>query len=466
MKVLTCNGFDSSITSAYGKPILYKKQGSTVNTFTIAASIKNKTYEPSTGMATVEFDLTYPEDGRTYYIEVDSPDNSVDAYYSKPNGKSVILPNGKDYIGFYILKINPNSGIEAVCGINKIISLKTVDNFPPEMTFSKSYWDTSYFYIDNVSIADKKEGLANNTNHGITNFDCYYSKTDLGDNPSVETAERKSVLKKTINFETDPNSSSKKCAKIPFSDVEQGEYYLYAYLKDNNGNGKLKLLSQQVISSLVHGVYFSLRDATPEVVKLADKKLEVTIPQGYSGKINRYMLEQKNGKWVWKDFDGGYYEYDDSYAIYDYDDSSNGTKDHFMMVTAWENTGSWGTYHLKPLYYYPNYKNGEITCLSTSWLKVDNGYQIFCDAPAFCHTLYSTRKITSGNTKKDALEWEAQAQETGLVVSPNGTSFTYKHDKAKSGDNLYEIPDGNWYTTICHFADGTVLMSPVEQMHR
>ena len=93
-------------------------------------------------------------------------------------------------------------------------------------------------------------------------------------------------------------------------------------MQDKKGNGQLILLSQQTINTRTHGVYFSLRDATPSVVKRANRNLEVTLPQGYDGWINRFMLEQKNGKWVWTDFEVGYddgrYEYDSS-TTYDYD---------------------------------------------------------------------------------------------------------------------------------------------------
>lgn len=33
-------------------------------------------------------------------------------------------------------------------------------------------------------------------------------------------------------------------------------------------------------------------------------------------------------------------------------------------------------------------------------------------------------------------------------------NFTY------SDDNIEGVPEGNYYTTIVHFADGTVLMTP------
>ena len=462
-KVLTINGYMSYVRSSYGEPCSYAKNGTISTTFSISSNIKGATYEPSTGMATVEFNITYPDDNNTYYIEVDSVDGYT-AYYSEPNGKTVTIPNGYEYMGYYILRVNPDTGIDAYCGKSQTISLKTNDNFPPEMTCDKSYWDSSYFYINKVSITDKKEGLADNTNHGITSFVCYYAKTDLGNNPSVETLKQKSVDIKTINFEPDldpdPGHVGKLCAKIPFSDVEQGEYYLYAYLKDNNNNGKVMPLSQQSIGTIQHGIYFSLRDATPSIVKQADKKLQIKKPEDYldSVRMNRYRLEQQNGKWAWVEWDGlSGYTYNSSLSnTSDYEE----TKDSFIMVNSRDMGGSWGTYHLKPLYYYPNYENGDITCLSTSWMKVDNGWHIFCDAPAFCHTLYSKRKITSGNSEKDASEWEAQAQEIGIVFSQNGTDFTYKDT------NLVEVPDGNWYTTICHFADGTVLMSPVEQMHK
>ena len=77
--------------------------------------------------------------------------------------------------------------------------------------------------------------------------------------------------------------------------------------------------------------------------------------------------------------------------------------------------------------------------------------------------MFFTKNLSEGKetTKEKATMWELRAQETGVLdfFSPNGTttSFTY------SDDNLSEIPSGTYYTTIVHFADGTVLMSEVKQ---
>lgn len=57
--------------------------------------------------------------------------------------------------------------------------------------------------------------------------------------------------------------------------------------------------------------------------------------------------------------------------------------------------------------------------------------------------------------EKDIGIWESKGIETGIVVK--NSSFTY------SNDYLTEIPAGNYYTTVVHFADGTKVMSEVKQ---
>ena len=454
-----------SITSGYGKPAVINKTETNrggVPDLNLAFSIKNITYEKSTGMATVEFNVDYPDDGKNYFINAQY--NRPERYYSKPNEKKITIPAGRSYT-FRIMKADSVYGLEGVTPYTSEI-IKNLDGggdlWPPYIyTKLFSYYDSSYFYIENVTVKDDTSYTNWSDYQDIEDFVCYYCKTNLGTYPDYDTLERMNIAKKTIKFEEDPERSGKLCAKIPFSDVEQGEYYLYSYLEDAVGNGKAELLAQDNCdrSGMVCGIHFYLNDKTPIVQRIADKNLKVMLPEGESGKINRFRLEQKNGKWVWENFDGTYYTYFDNTNDYEYNNEPQ-TKNHFMKVTAYGYYPKYGgSYHLKPLYYYPNYINGDTICTSKAWMKVSNGWQIFCDAPVFCHTLYSTRKITSTASAQDALEWEAQAQETGLVVndSTENRSFTY------ANVNLEGVPAGNWYTTICHFADGTVLMSEVQK---
>ena len=117
-----------------------------------------------------------------------------------------------------------------------------------------------------------------------------------------------SVAKKSINFEDDPGHSGKFCARIPFSDVEQGAYYLYAYIQDKEGNGTATVIASDNCdkNGALRGIHFYLRNKTPVVQKVADKNLKVMFPEGESGRMNRFRLEQEDNKWVWKEFDGIY----------------------------------------------------------------------------------------------------------------------------------------------------------------
>ena len=78
------------------------------------------------------------------------------------------------------------------------------------------------------------------------------------------------------------------------------------------------------------------------------------------------------------------------------------------------------------------------------------GINILADQPCFAHTLYCPR-----NLGKIPETWLFGGLETGLVMKQK--SFTYSYD------NTSGVPDGYYYTTIIHFADGTTLMTDVKQ---
>ena len=110
---------------------------------------------------------------------------------------------------------------------------------------------------------------------------------------------------------------------------------------------------------------------------------------------------------------------------------------------------------LVPLYFCPaKYKEGFVSN-NHSWFKVENGYQVFTDAPTLCHTMFAPTKLTETNTTEDAYVWESTGMETGIMVKDS--MFSYSNDLTDG------VPEGFYYATICHFADGTILMSDVKQ---
>lgn len=99
-------------------------------------------------------------------------------------------------------------------------------------------------------------------------------------------------------------------------------------------------------------------------------------------------------------------------------------------------------------YFCPYYEKNKdsVKCNLKNVIKGEMGLSIMCDQVAFAHTLYSTYNYGSDKESKDYAQWETRGYEAGDPVVCE-SSFSY------------EIPDvekGYWYTTIVHFADGTV----------
>ena len=127
-------------------------------------------------------------------------------------------------------------------------------------------------------------------------------------------------------------------------------------------------------------------------------------------------------------------------------------------------------------------------CKMKNCLEGLNGLQIFSDNTVLVHTMYSKEKVTESKYDKDAyILWETKGTETGLIVYPsshsNSDGSNNQNDPYGYGgysdpneqdsfdfisrtyglENLDKIPSGYWYTTILHFADGTVIMSDIKQ---
>ena len=367
-------------------------------------------------------------------------------YLSEINVKTVTVDNG-DIYDVFIYRIDPVLGITGSIGTKRVF-VDVGDNYPPEFQYiNQNYYDSSYFCMDNIKLQDAIGKNMYSNDISYTEFLCCYCTSDLGEHPSSEAVGKNSVASRIVTLEDDPDNSEKKCARIPFADVNQGEYYIYGYAEDEAGNGQYTRLFDRLT--------YILKDAVPSAERIGNEDIKIQKPEGCDSVLmRRYLLKKENGIWKWKLYDlNADYEYKSETASADY----QSIKNHFVKVCAREPGDYYGYYHLMPLYYYPDYVNGEVTCNNAAWLEVSNGWQVFCDAPAFCHTLYSKLKITSTSGESEAMEWEARGQETGLVVSADGKGFTYRDS------NLKDIPAGFWYTTICHFADGTVLMSGVQQ---
>ena len=114
--------------------------------------------------------------------------------------------------------------------------------------------------------------------------------------------------------------------------------------------------------------------------------------------------------------------------------------------------GSQGNYEyglVKYLYIPYLISPNSYTCDLKDYYEGHAGLNILIDKPCFVHTLYSPRNF-GDNVEK----WLNYGMETGLEMKQN--SFTYKYT------NYDSVPDGYYYTTVIHFADGEALMTDVK----
>lgn len=78
------------------------------------------------------------------------------------------------------------------------------------------------------------------------------------------------------------------------------------------------------------------------------------------------------------------------------------------------------------------------------------GLNVFSDKAVLVHTFWA-----SNNLGSNVEDWLYGGVETGMVEKPG--SFTY------TSDRLSEIPDGKYYATIIHYADGTMSITEVKR---
>jgi hypothetical protein len=133
---------------------------------------------------------------------------------------------------------------------------------------------------------------------------------------------------------------------------------------------------------------------------------------------------------------------------------SSAEKKSFVFIHSWNrlDTGASGYKYMyaDPIYFYPDYYISNLECDLKNISAGLFGYDISADQPCFAHTMYYPYDL--GNT---AEAWINRGQETGLIMKKR--SFTYSYD------NTNAVPAGYYYTTVVHFADGTVLMTDVKQ---
>ena len=127
----------------------------------------------------------------------------------------------------------------------------------------------------------------------------------------------------------------------------------------------------------------------------------------------------------------------------------------FTSIISYPNSNVKQVFYYHPIYFCPaKYLDSEFRCRQKNYIEGNLGIDILSDKPILAHAFYST------NNLGDSYEsWLSRGIEVASSVRCESSSFTYENDY------LSGIPSGKYYTTIIHYADGTVYMMPVKQMH-
>ncbi|MBR1537059.1 MAG: hypothetical protein IJ630_08985 [Treponema sp.] len=264
---------------------------------------------------------------------------------------------------------------------------------------------------------------------------------------------------------------------VPVYDLEDGHYVLAIKLTDTNGNYLLKAVTYHDVETYKNLPEVTLSGTTLTIKQTFGNQLTPSERNYWSSyrKTTIAGIQYFDNSSGWQEINLNYYLTTGNYANYK-SDSINvaaaegkfvkcGVQSYQADYTATdqerEGRYSSGDYASKSLAIdifngdinsYPVYKYvGSDTGSYHNLLDANGGITVFCDAPAFVHTLYSIREEGYGN---DINEWERRARE----VSPVQISVT-------SNYNGYQnVPeDAKSYVVIAYFADGTSAISNVHK---
>jgi len=392
----------------------------------------------------------------TYVVKAKELSNNAISYFKAPDFS---LASGYKYE----VSIISEKNMSKVESDKKTVDLTAVDNIPPVDVFDL----ISGLYVENLYF----DGYATIWLKRSEKFSEINPEIDywwLSESPSKLNIEN---YLKSIQSSKSVVDGTAGCAKIPLPQEKAGEYYLYVRVYDNSelknyrdyysancfyvytgeklpdfvvSNDKLtvQLTSETETITTDGTINYNLYDFSPfityslwtgskwqshEISKTTKKSDLISMSKSGDNYISSIPLTEISGKWV--RFTGNYFKFGK--------DNPDYLEHNFSTLVSYVNTDG---------------ITGKVSVKNANWnTGLENGIQVYCDAPVMIHTMYSHSMLSQGTSEMDAAIWETKGFETGLQFET--LPFTYFKSKLKG------VEDGCYYTTICHFADGTVLMT-------
>ena len=372
----------------------------------------------------------------SYYVNVDG------VYYSE---NEISLKTRNEPYSISLAVVNKNG--QTIESASRSIDL-SYDNIAPEIFLMPAYFVNGQLIMKTVNPIKDEGGSGLKMNNGKPLVQ-YLILTDSSKIPSSINEWKTNPYVKTADFirEYDDKTSDSSIHRMEY----KMEYYdtfpqiIIWYTEDNNGNG---IIETRPINYLKRPV---INQTNIELQDIKYNKENNTFIETYKNgrtPLHKYI---SNSKWKNISDDGKY-----SYTLSD----ENGESSSFIRIVNFSsvlfNVAPLCYVNNIPYYYYPPYIKARDTgnpmvCDLKDLYIGQAGVNILADQPCFVHTMYCPNKLE--NTPE---AWLNGGIETGLVIKQK--SFTYSYD------NLSGVPDGYYYTTIVHFADGTMLMTDVKKM--
>lgn len=336
--------------------------------------------------------------------------------------------------------------------------------------------DTAAYFVepalpyDNPKGASYAAGMYEDPEHpGYGKIDYYFiqnTNTNIEEYSKYTLQDLQAFEKHTLLYKfTDT------CIKIPYGQLEEGLYTLCMVAYDKKGNYAVKCVpafnvtkgtkinpSFKYTGQNEYGLYKITSDAVDFCLDYYNASTQKWIniktfdlPQTpFFGELNTSWDFSFNGKDT-PAYDGWMKIYGPKF---------NFTVDDSSYVEYNNTIYNSGFYYVD--YKYIPYEKSKVNpniavmqCNNKNIIPGVIGLQVVCDKSVFAHTVYSSKKLTETTEATDIAIWETKGFETGIVV--NNETFTYTED------NYSEVPEGWYYTTIIHFADGTAYMTEVKK---
>ena len=437
-------------------PVFYLRGGSMYKLFIKAVASDGTAYLPNFDPSQMYVSHEYGnQEGLTFYYNSGSEIQKRLEFT-----KDIIPPHTKE---------DPSANPFEYCNPGSVTIFKGEDSY--ENNRSTMYKNKEGKYeLTYYLIPSSGKGLQRGLTFTRDELEKYYSKYER----KIEYKAFNPMLD-----QNDPDYNDEYRLQIPVGNEKEGVYNLSIVYEDKYGNYSIvtmpiinRVLGELDFETETHDVHFMTDDSNHGV-----PTLQFTL--GQNDTVNIYpLMNNWQGSSSWGEgplatLNASAPSYDPSGAVWNEVNQES-------VANDWNNTqsqiGKWyklsgyrysntmsaietGFFNTKYIYFDSIYN---IECNSKNCLTGLNGIQIFCDKPVLAHTMYYVgNKLTEGTDDNAITIWESKGVETGIkIFSPENnttSSFTY-------GNNNYDsIPSGAWYTTIVHFADGTVVMTDIKQ---